>query len=262
MEFHSRLQADKNASTHAIWIPGTVTKPLWHAAPRYQWRGVWKTMCSPLFITTYWHILLLMILVMHLDCAEPISIGCIPLSLSDSLHLYICSPFLNAPNLETNLHSLQQVQQLTSEWQHQRPWKFQVWISPVRKGSNYVCSLTWIAKWSIIKWWWWWWWWWRLISRTRGSILLGWLNIIKLFEPFSERGYTTEKGSITPAWADGEAHNPCFFSSERVASPTNTRLNQVGAKSKKLCRTIKTDGEQSNQLLCHLDCFAPVCCQS
>ena len=259
MEFHSRLQADKNASTHAIWIPGTVTKPLWHAAPRYQWRGVWKTMCSPLFITTYWHILLLMILVMHLDCAEPISIGCIPLSLSDSLHLYICSPFLNAPNLETNLHSLQQVQQLTSEWQHQRPWKFQVWISPVRKGSNYVCSLTWIAKWSIIKWWWWWW---RLISRTRGSILLGWLNIIKLFEPFSERGYTTEKGSITPAWADGEAHNPCFFSSERVASPTNTRLNQVGAKSKKLCRTIKTDGEQSNQLLCHLDCFAPVCCQS
>ena len=181
------------------------------------------------------------------------------LSLSDSLHLYICRPFLNTPNLETNLHSLQQVQQLTSEWQHQRPWKFQVWISPVRKGSNYVCSLTWIAKWSIIKWWWWWW---RLISRTRGSILLGWLNIIKLFEPFSERGYTTEKGSITPAWADGEAHNPCFFSSERVASPTNTRLNQVGAKSKKLCRTIKTDGEQSNQLLCHLDCFAPVCCQS
>ena len=89
MEFHSRLQADKSASTHAIWIPGTVTKPLWHAAPRYQWRGVWKTMCSPLFITTYWHILLLMILVMHLDCAEPISIGCIPLSLSQTLYIYI-----------------------------------------------------------------------------------------------------------------------------------------------------------------------------
>ena len=61
MEFHSRLQADKSASTHAIWIPGTVTKPPWHAAPRYQWGGVWKTMWtpidfpSPLSITTYWH---------------------------------------------------------------------------------------------------------------------------------------------------------------------------------------------------------------
>ena len=199
MEFHSRLQADKSASTHAIWIPGTVTKPPWHAAPRYQWGGVWKTMWtpidfpSPLSITTYWHMAVCQNLVplVNIKIAgkwmfiplKMVLIGIDPYpyfaiddigyafrlcrthlnwmhpSLSLRLSTSICRPFLNAPNLETNLHSLQQVQQLTSEWQHQRPWKFQVWISPVRKGSNNVCSLTWIAKWSIIKWWLWWWWW-------------------------------------------------------------------------------------------------------